>query len=349
MVFNKKEQLIILGSGLLVAATMSAMLLVFVFAGPMLSAAPGKPGKAPALYSHGLDGTATANPADTSPLVIGVMIDNHPDARPQLGLAAARVVYEAPVEGGVTRFLALYAASDAVTPVGPVRSARPYFVDWLREYGNALYLHSGGSPAALKELKAETQVFDVNEFWRGRYFWRDQKFWPPHNLFTGSAAWQQLAADTAAERPSSTPWQPWKFGAVSNSATNSYSTREFTIPFAPEHQVRWRYREEAHHYERFVNDVAARDQSGAFLAARTVVVQYTTMETSDEEGRREIATVGSGSATLFHDGLKLSGRWSKAAGSRTRFYTESGEEIIFTPGPIWIEVVSLGTRLTVTN
>lgn len=79
---------------------------------------------------------------------MGVMIENHLDSRPQSGLSRADVVYEAVAEGGITRFLAVYycrAASENVT-IGPIRSARVYFIDWISEYGTKpLYVHFGGA------------------------------------------------------------------------------------------------------------------------------------------------------------------------------------------------------------
>ena len=82
------------------------------------------------------------------PQVYGVMIDNHPEARPQSGLDQAFLVIEAPVEGGISRLLAFFSAEQVLEEIGPVRSARPYFLDWNNEL-DALYVHVGGSDAAL--------------------------------------------------------------------------------------------------------------------------------------------------------------------------------------------------------
>src|SRR3989338_407175 len=85
-------------------------------------------------YRRLLDGACVESRSEAKPALVAVMIDNHMDARPQSGLAEARVVYEAPVEGNFTRFLAIFAATDDVEKAGPVRSARPYFLDWVEEY-----------------------------------------------------------------------------------------------------------------------------------------------------------------------------------------------------------------------
>ena len=100
------------------------------------------------------------------------MIDNFPEAKPAANLSLASLVWEAPVEAGLTRLLAAYPLSAELARIGPVRSARPYFLDWAKEL-NALYLHCGGSDQALADIK-NRDVFDLNEFYRGWYFWRDR-------------------------------------------------------------------------------------------------------------------------------------------------------------------------------
>lgn len=98
-----------------------------------------------------LDGEMVA-PDRAEAFPIAVMIDNDPAARPQFSLAQASLVYEAPVEGGMTRYMAIYPADTDILKVGPIRSARPYFVLIAAELG-AIYLHVGGSPEALSDIK----------------------------------------------------------------------------------------------------------------------------------------------------------------------------------------------------
>ncbi|PJC39496.1 MAG: hypothetical protein CO043_03540 [Parcubacteria group bacterium CG_4_9_14_0_2_um_filter_48_40] len=114
-----------------------------------------------------------------------ISIDNFSPTRPQWGLAGSLFVIEAPAEGGVTRFLAFYALDDAISTVdriGPVRSARPYFVDWAQGYG-ALLAHVGGSPEALTQITKDG-IASINEFYQGGYFWHDTRIPRPHNTFT---------------------------------------------------------------------------------------------------------------------------------------------------------------------
>ena len=97
------------------------------------------------------------------------MVENSLAARPQSGLSQAGVVFEALAEGGVTRFMALY-QDTTPTNVGPIRSARPYFIEWAMGF-DAAYAHVGGSPVALSDIKA-WNVQDLNQFYYGGYYHR---------------------------------------------------------------------------------------------------------------------------------------------------------------------------------
>lgn len=304
-------------------------------------------------FYRSLDGLGVDTAEAARSRVVGVAIDNHPDARPQLGLSQAAVVYEAPVEGNLTRFLALYPASSTVESVGPVRSARPYFIDWLAEYGNALYLHSGGSPEALRFLKSTRAVFDINEFSWGEYFWRDARFTPPHNLFTSSSRWQEILSAYGERRPerSSEGWQFATNTPASLPATTSVrAVSALAIPYAPDYRVEWRWNASHQRWEREVNGVGARDAGGEALAADNVIIQYVSARAVDEEGRLELTAQGEGEARFLQRGQLGSGTWRKnEATARTRFYHPDGSELTLVPGITWVQVVAAGTTLEISN
>jgi hypothetical protein len=199
MKFQKKTIWIIVGSVLVISLLVVALLWKIFSAPRLLPPVPFTPAEGPSYYSF-LDGKPVGSASEQRPRVISIMIDNHPGARPQSGLSQAQVVYEVPVEGEFTRYFAIFNASTTVDKVGPVRSARPYFLDWLQEYGDALYIHSGGSPEALQILRNST-LFDANEFFRGAYFWRGTDHLAPHNLYTSSTAWNKLLAEYGRNRP----------------------------------------------------------------------------------------------------------------------------------------------------
>jgi hypothetical protein len=153
---------------------------------------------------------------DATVLPIAVMVENSVDARPLSGLHHAQTVFETVAEGGITRFLAIYATSTPSTPIGPVRSARPYYVEWASMFGG-LYGHVGGSPAAL-ELLAHAPVSDRDEFSYGTLYTRTANRDAPHNAYTTLVALRSSLATSTAPL---TRVQPWQYEQRTTSTTSS--------------------------------------------------------------------------------------------------------------------------------
>ncbi|MGB9680810.1 MAG: DUF3048 domain-containing protein, partial [Minisyncoccia bacterium] len=112
---------------------------------------------------------------------LAVSIENHPESRPQSGLDKASLIFESPTEGGITRFLAFFVEND-VQKLGPVRSARTYFLDWLSEF-DGIFAHCGGNADALA-LIPSYNIKDLDEFNFPKIYWRTYDRYPPHNLYT---------------------------------------------------------------------------------------------------------------------------------------------------------------------
>lgn len=115
--------------------------------------------------------------------VTAVMIENSPDARPQSGLIDAGVVYEAEAEGGITRFLTLFQDTGS-DYLGPVRSVRPYYLDWLVPYDAAVG-HVGGSGQALAEVQSQN-IKDLDQFSNPSAYDRVDSRYAPHNVYTST-------------------------------------------------------------------------------------------------------------------------------------------------------------------
>lgn len=331
-----------IGAGAVCAGTFAAVIAsigIFLFA-PKPVPTPIVP--PPATVDQGptgrdwLDGT----PDDGTPLrPFAVMVENHSDSRPQSGLSAAKLVFEAPVEGGITRFLAVFAASGTVREIGPVRSARPYYPDWAFGLG-ADYVHVGGSPDAFIKL-AQLRLHDIDEFAYGATaFWRSSHRYAPHNAYTSvdllngvreervwattstAAAWRYVDPQPPEERPTSTP--------------------DLVIDFSsPSYRVEWRYQHGENAWRRFQAGAPHADLDGTPILAKNVAVIRTETQVLDQVGRLKLRTIGSGKAWVFRDGRMITGRWKKiAAEDRIRFETVDGKEISFVPGPTWIEVTT---------
>ncbi len=295
------------------------------------------------IYDHRLDGTKI-NLENSDLFIAGVMIENHVDARPQSGLSRARIVYEILAESDITRFLAIFDLADNLEQIGPVRSARPYYIDIASEYG-AIYAHSGGSNAALNRLKYDKFVTNLDEFfgYNTAYFWRDINRYAPHNLYTSTNL--LMEAKDHYNVSSDADFRSWKF---KDGQPNSESNTEIKIDYsgAPSYQVIWKYIKDTNRYERWQNKTRHVDIDGSVVEADNVIIQYATMKILDEVGRKDIKLIGSGECLIFRDGLNIEGTWQKKdAASRTIFYDQNDNEIELNRGKIWIEVVSKGIEV----
>lgn len=268
---------------------------------------------------------------------IGIMVENHPDARPLSGIAAASVVIEAPVEGGITRLLAFYDVTTTVDQVGPVRSARPYFVDWAFGW-KALYMHVGGSPDALTKIQALGDSFyDVNEFFASHSFWRNGARSAPHNVYTShelmEGAWSSEGTSTTRVRVA------WHFSpAVEAEKRGSYD--KISVPYGGSYSVTWDYDKEKNVYRRSLAGRVQSDADGTPQEVENVLVMKTDQKVLDDVGRLEVRTTGSGDAFGYRDGNKVVLRWSRSPGEPIRFSEPDGSEFLFVPGKTWIEVTT---------
>lgn len=265
-----------------------------------------------------------------------VMIENHPDARPVSGLSKASIVIEAPVEGGITRYLAFFAASTTLPQVGPVRSARPYYVDWADGW-NASYFHVGGSPDALEKISSLDGFIDVNEFAYGNSFWRDQTRSAPHNVYTKNELMDAILAKKGAA--SSTAPVAWHFQDAASS-TDRGTVDEIRIPYGGVFNVRWDFDPERGVYARSLSGVAQKDRDGSFVEAENIIVIKTEQQVLDATGRLRVRTTGSGEAVAYRDGKRFVLRWRRSAGEPIRFESTDGTEFIFTRGRTWIQVTT---------
>lgn len=293
-----------------------------------------------------LDGLAVGK-TNVNPQVVAVMIDNHPDARPAWGLAKAKIVYEVPVEGEFTRYMALYDNLQTVAQVGPVRSARTYFLDWLQEYGRGLYMHSGGSPDALTQIP-QRKIFDANEFFWGTYYWRGIDKQSPHNLYTKSTAWQSIINSYSTSTYRMPYGNGWKYLTRVGQPTKAQNA--IKIIYDPNYIVSWQYDSKAMNYVRYINGIKYTDADGSEVHTRNILVQYVAVSVLDNEGRKEIITVGTGSGRVLEKGKTITVTWKKESVSgRTRFYTTEGKEVTLLPGTTWVEVVPENGKVELTN
>ena len=144
---------------------------------------------------------------------IAVMVDDLGPARPQSGFSGASVVWQAPAEGGIPRYMMVF-GEGLPSSVGPVRSARHYFIAWAAEW-RAVYVHSGGSPIALATLRSHGRgqyVYNADEFrWGGRFLWRIRERPGPHNVYTDGRNLRAMGRAVGAANARTPPDPVWRF------------------------------------------------------------------------------------------------------------------------------------------
>lgn len=310
------------------------------------SGAPNMPvATAPDAPRRAIDGVRIADGDAVSMRYHAAMLDNIPVARPQAGIAEASVVYEALVEGGLTRFMAVYPETAVSKRIGPVRSARPYFIDWALEY-DAQYVHVGGSPEALTKIE-DVDARDLNEMHAGAAFWRDRTRDAPHNTYTSMALLSEAFTKRHGDR-AVTALRGWRF---KDDAPIEDRAKEQAIAISyghPNIDVKWTFDPATDSYRRAQGKKTA-DESGAPILAKNVIVLFMKTSTIDAVGRQRVETLGSGDAIFAFDGNAYHGTWKKASKSgRTLFFDGAGKEMTLNAGPIWVQVVPTDAKVTVT-
>ena len=266
---------------------------------------------------------------------VAVMIENHVDSRPQSGLAKANLVFEAEAEGGITRFMAVFADGEKVKEIGPVRSARAYYVDWAREF-SPLYVHCGGSPEALVKI-IKDKILDFNEFYKGSYFWRDKKRYAPHNVYTSSELLDKYLGSKDLSEGKFESWGfkddlPLERRPASSTIEIEFRTKDFF--------VEWVYDKDMNDYVRYMAGKQHVDKDGEEIRAKNIAISYIKSQAYDNYGRLDMDNIGSGQAVICLDGKCEEGIWEKkTATSRMKFFDKEKEEIKFNAGTTWIEVV----------
>lgn len=281
---------------------------------------------------------------------LGVMIENSTDARPQSGLSSADVVYEAVAEGGITRFMAVYYCQDADF-VGPVRSARTYFLDWISEYGvSPLYAHVGGANAdgpadALGQIRRYgwEAYNDLNQFSIGfPTFIRDydrlgREVATEHTVYAGTEKLWDFAANkreltnveindrTKKETAWTQGFVPYKFKEdMVIDERPARGSVEFALSptqaaYSGDYVVKYQYDHDSNSYLRFNGGFPHKDlNTNQQLLVKNVVLAFMTLstvnDTYSEEGHGHhmlYGNKGTGKAKFLIDGQVVDGTWSK--------------------------------------
>ena len=279
---------------------------------------------------------------------IAVMIENHVDTRPQSGYNSADLVFEALVEGGITRTMAIF-WSTSVPEIGPIRSARQYYIEWMLPF-DPLYMHIGYAISSDPKVNAGGSLysFDVKSLDRGGTFWRSSERYAPHNAYSSTDLLYKKA-EVYGYTGTPSVIEPWSFkrdAPLDQRGGKTVADFSFfdRLTNGGLYDITWTYDRSQNIYFRSNGTTPYTDANIATqVYAKNVIIQRVeTISTYDEKAHMIITTIGSGDAIILRDGVVISATWKKTdARKRTHFYDSDGTEIQFNRGITWIEAVPI--------
>jgi hypothetical protein len=289
------------------------------------------------------NGTVPQRPA------IAVKIDNYPSGRPQAGLDKADIVFEEPVEGGITRYAAVFQCQDAAL-IGPARSARNIDIGILGQLGNPLEAHVGGIDPVIANIDA-SPIVDVN---LGA---SDPLMIHPAGRVPPDAAFTSTSIVYGTHPTMNTPPQPlFTYSTTLPGAGSPVST--VNIPFSGTSNVTWKWNATTNTFQRFYNGTQP-DMlvDGAQNQTPNVVVQYVQVSygpwVENAQGALEVQADlypnASGAAMIYRNGQAFQATWHRGdLGSPTQFVNAFGVPIPLEPGTTWVELVPSSISVTST-
>lgn len=291
---------------------------------------------------------------------IAVMLDNNIGNIPHAGLMNSYLNYEIIVEGGLTRIMAIYKDSN-VQLIGPIRSARHYFLDYALE-SDAIFVHYGWSPQAEKDI-TKLGVNNINGITDKTPFNRDTKLQSPHNVFSIKSNLDNYIS-TKGYSLTSSNWQLLKYSAdsiylngnsseISSAGTTTNAdakqANKVSIDYSGTENRTYSYDSGSEYYLRSTNGAAHLDRmSNEQLHYKNILIQRVENKTIDSEGRQDLTTCGTGSGFYITNGYARPITWSKASrNGKTRYTYSDGTEVIFNDGNTFIQIVPTTSNVTI--
>lgn len=278
---------------------------------------------------------------------VAVMINNHAEARPQSGLNSADVVYETLAESGITRYMAIF-WSQSPAKVGPIRSARQYYLEWLSPY-DPLFIYDGCADTENPKTDAcgNVYTYSIKRIATiGAWRWNDGRRYAPHNEYSSLiSAWEYGEKQNWDSMPKI---EAWKFKNDAPADQRGEKTK-VSIVFhqkltnSGQYDVVWTYDSKTNSYLKQTGKQADLDQeTNTQVYAKNVVIQEIGMVPAyDDKGRIIQEVIGDGKAIYLIDGKITEGTWKKINRmDRTTYYDKDGNEVQFNRGRIWISGVS---------
>lgn len=278
-----------------------------------------------------------------------VSIDNVAEAYPQKGLQDAFIVYEFLVEGGATRLVALYKDQN-LKEIGPVRSARHYFIDYVME-NDAIFVHFGRSPRAEKEIN-DFDIADIDGITADTAFWRASDYVAPHNAFTSSERISKFVKNAKYDSESDTPLllnysvKPVVFAA----GDGAQPTTDVTIYYS-QLSTEYKYNPETKSYEKYsYGDPHMDANTDKVVSVKNIIVAQVPMFPltgfGAGDGRQDTNNVGSGTGYFITEGQYIPIKWEKKSReAQTKYYKQDGSPLKVNDGNTFIQMQPEGFDL----
>ena len=279
---------------------------------------------------------------------IAIMVDNDNDqARPQAGLDEAYLIYEMVVEGGATRFMALY-KGDTTEKIGPVRSSRHYFLDYVME-NDAIYTHFGWSPKAQTDI-ASFNINKINGILGSdeSIFWREKKYkgdW--HSAYTSIENIKSMAEKkkykSETDRQNAITYAEEYLDMETEALASNVN-----LNYSYKYKTGYTYNAESGLYEKSINARPHSMQNGEVVSVKNIIIQLIgDTEFGDGTDRRNVNTTGSGKGYYITDGYCKSITWSKSSRNANTIYKdENGNTLLINPGKTIVNIISPNAKIT---
>jgi len=270
-------------------------------------------------------------------IAVFAIVENSVDARPQSGLNSADIVYETMAEGGIPRFIALYQKND-VQKIGPIRSARSYFLDISKEY-NLPFAHCGGSQEALDMISNE-KLMSMNEMTNASTYWRDSIRKAPHNLYTSTQKLRELVKSKKFEYK---PIVNLKFNKIYWNNTKLSKATNVLLKVNKYYNTNYTFKN-GFYLKSMDGKPSTNKDDNLPLAFKNIVVQITSIKTQADGNHLDIELVGSGNGYVISNGKFVKMHWNKeTVTSQTILTDDKGNDLPLNPGNTWWNIVDKST------
>lgn len=291
---------------------------------------------------------------------IAFMIDNNRNAQPHASINSTYMVYEIIVEGGETRLMAIFKGVEA-DQVGPIRSARHYFLDYAME-NDAIYAHLGLSPQADSDMKSfhinniNGQVYDTGKArTNSSLYWRVKHKKAPHNAYTNTASILKIATDKGyATTSNKESVLKYVSKEVELTATDAILANSVKIPYSKGHTVEYKYNANTKRYTRYSKGKKMTDEiSKEDVTTKNIIITFAknyTLDDGENKGRQDVVTVGELQGYYITNGKAIKIKCIKKGRTEQTTYVDmQGKEIDVNDGNTWVSICPIDANVVISE